>query len=124
MKKVTALFLVVAFNAAIAQPQLVINPCSTRADEGFSPCRDTFSILKRHLPYDLGMMLPSWLPIIDKNYVAVAEGKVIYNLVDGTNGPHVFEEDLPFCHYTHDVNFDIIPDKTADNRFTNLLPLL
>ncbi|MDB5283116.1 MAG: hypothetical protein JWO06_2191 [Bacteroidota bacterium] len=69
-------------------------------------------------------MLPSWLPVVDKNYIAIAEGRVSYNLTDGTDGPHLAGEDLPFCHYSHDVDFSIIPDKTEDNRFTNLLPYL
>jgi hypothetical protein len=30
-------------------------------------------------------------------------------------------EDLPLSHYTHDFNFRVLPDDTADNRFTNLL---
>lgn len=67
-------------------------------------------------------MLPSWLPIVDRNYVGIVEGKVTYNLVNGTHGPHVSAEDLPFYHYSHDMDFDVIPDKTEDNRFTNLLP--
>src|SRR4051812_6139724 len=99
MKRAPLLLLVILFHLSKAQNPAAINPFSSGAEEGFSPCRDTFSLLKRHLPYDLGLMLPSWLPVVDKNYVAVAEGKVVYNLEDGSNGPHVFEEDLPFCHY-------------------------
>src|SRR5207245_1119642 len=58
------------------------------------------------------------------NYVAVLEGKVAYNLVDGSDGPHVYQEDLPYYHYSHDLNFDVVPDKTDDDRFTNLMPFL
>ncbi len=64
------------------------------------------------------------MPVVDKNYVAILEGKVAYNLTDGTDGPHVSEEDLPFYHYSHDMDFDVIPDKTDDGRYTNLLPYL
>ena len=107
-----------------AQYPLKSRCCSTQSEEGFSPCRDTFSILKRHLYYDIGIIMPSWLPVVDRNYVGIMEGKVAYNTIDGSDGPHVYEEDLPFYHYSHDVNFDIIPDKTDDNRFTNMLPFL
>ncbi|MDB5282060.1 MAG: hypothetical protein JWO06_1135 [Bacteroidota bacterium] len=88
------------------------------------PCRDTFSFIQLHSSYDIGVILPSWMPVIDKNYVAILEGKVTYNLVNGTDGPHISEEDLPFYHYSHDMDFNIVPDKTDDNRFTNLLPYL
>ena len=97
---------------------------STQSEEGFSPCRDTFSLFKNHAFYDIGVILPSWQPVIDNNYVAIVEGKVVYNLTDGTEGPHISEEDLPFYHYSHDMDFDILPDKTDDNRFTNLVPYL
>jgi hypothetical protein len=109
---------------ASGQYPLKSHPFSTQSEMGFSPCRDTFSILRKHLYYDIGLILPTWLPVIDKNYVAIAEGRVAYDPTDGSNGPHVFEEDMPFFHYSHDVNFDIIPDKTEDNRYTNLLAFL
>ncbi len=107
-----------------AQYYLDANPYCTRSEEGFSPCTDTISFLKRHEFYDIGVILPSWLPIVDKNYVAIVEGRAGYNLVNGTHGPHISHEDLPFYHYSHDVDFDIIPDKTPDNRYTNYLPYL
>jgi hypothetical protein len=125
MSKVLALFFLMALMGPCkAQAPLKNHPYSTQSEEGFSPCRDTFSILKNHLSYDIGIILPSWLPVVDRNYVGIMEGKVTYNPTDGSDGPHVYEEDLPFYHYSHDVNFDIIPDKTDDNRFTNMLPLL
>lgn len=102
--------------------QLVSHPYSTQSEVGFEPCRDTISIFKRKEYYDIGVILPSWLPIVDKNYVGIVEGTVTYNRVDGTHGPHVSHEDLPFYHYSHDMDFDVVPDVTSDNRFTNLLP--
>ena len=122
-KALAFLFFVFAIGGQ-AQTPLKSHPISTQSEEGFLPCRDTFSIFKNHLYYDIGIILPSWLPVVDRNYVGIMEGKVTYNPTDGSDGPHVYEEDLPFYHYSHDVNFDIIPDKTSDNRFTNMLPLL
>lgn len=124
MKK--SLLLICAFYTqwVFAQYPLKAHHFSTESEDGYHPCRDTFSIFKSHLYYDVGIILPSWLPVVDNDYVATVEGRVAYNLTDGSNGPHVFEEDLPFYHYSHDVNFDVIPDKTDDNRFTNLIPFL
>ncbi len=119
------LFIGIAFlQVCKAQYPLRYHPVSTQSEEGFLPCRDTFSILKKHLYYDIGIIMPSWLPVIDRNYVGIMEGRVVCNPSDGSNGPCVYQEDLPFYHYSHDVNFDIIPDKTPDDRFTNMLPLL
>jgi hypothetical protein len=113
------------FSVSLSNAQFPLScPCSTQAEEGFSTCLDTISLFKFRQSYDIGMMLPSWQPIIDRNYVGILEGKVAYNLVNGSNGPHVSREDLPFYHYSHDVDFDVVPDKTPDNRYTNLLPLL
>jgi hypothetical protein len=100
------------------------HPVSTQAEEGFSPCTDTIKILKKDRYYDIGVILPSWLPIIGEDYVAVLEGKVAFDANDGGGGPHITHEDLPFYHYSHDVNYNVIPDPTPDNRFTNYLPLL
>lgn len=98
------------------------HPYCTQSEVGFSPCQDTIKFFKRREFYDVGVILPSWLPIVDKTYVAVVEGHVTYNRTTGGNGPHVSHEDLPFYHYTHDVNFNIVPDEAADNRYTNHLP--
>lgn len=115
---------VLFFSQKIDAQLLTTHPVSTQSEEGFEPCRDTFSIFKRKEFYDIGVILPSWLPIIDKNHVAVLEGKVSYNPVNGSNGPHISHEDLPFYHYTHDVGFDVIPDKTPDSKYTHLQPYL
>lgn len=119
-------FILLLFSAcgALAQtaPYPASHPYSTQSEIGFEPCRDTFSIFKRKEYYDIGVILPSWLPILDKNYVGVLEGTVTYNRTDGTHGPVVSHEDLPFYHYSHDMDFDVVPDVTDDNRYTNLLP--
>lgn len=106
-----------------SQP-LTRHPVSTEAEINHAPCRDTIKILKRTEFYDIGVVLPSWQPIVSDTYVAVVEGSVTFNEQSGGNGPHVSHEDYPLYHYTHDLNFNLIPDKTSDNRYTNLLPLL
>lgn len=124
VRKTILLFSILLFQVSAAQYPLSSHPYSTQSEDGFSSCTDTISIFKFRQGYDLGPMLPSWLPIVDRNYVAVLEGKVAYNVTTGANGPHVSHEDLPFYHYSHDMDFDVIPDKTDDNRFTNLLPYM
>jgi hypothetical protein len=106
-----------------AQP-LLRHPISTEAEVGNEPCRDTIKVLKRTEFYDIGVVLPSWQPIVNENYVAVLEGSVVYNTKHGGDGPLISHEDYPLYHYTHDVNFNVAPDRTDDNRFTNLLPLM
>jgi len=106
-----------------AQP-LTSHPCCTQSEEGFSPCKDTISFFKHREFYDIGVILPSWQHVVNPNYIAILEGRVRSNLVNGSHGPHISHEDLPFYHYSHDVDFDLIPDETEDGRFTNHLPLL
>lgn len=108
---------------AVAQP-LSGHPISTQSEEGFEPCRDTFNLFKRKEFYDIGVILPSWLPIVNSNYIAVLEGTITYDRSTGAQGPYMCHEDLPFYHYSHDFNFDVVPDATPDNRYTNLLPFL
>ena len=124
MKKIFSVLLVLLYQFSAAQYPLKSHPYSTQSEEGFSPCKDTFTIFKRKAAYDIGVILPSWLTVVDKNYVATLEGRVAYNGLDGTDGPHVSEEDLPFYHYSHDMDFEVIPDKNPDNRYTNYLPFL
>jgi len=124
MKKFLVALLVLFYQLSVAQYPLKSHPYSTQSEEGFSTCKDTFTLFKKKAAYDIGVILPSWLPVVDKNYVAIAEGRVAFNPLDGTDGPHVSEEDLPFYHYSHDMDFDLIPDRTADNRYTNYLPFL
>lgn len=97
---------------------------STEADIGHTPCWDTISIFTSKHPYEIGLILPSWQPVIADEYVAVVEGTVHYRPGDGSECSHVSHEDLPFNHYTHDMCVDIVPDATADGRYTNLLPYL
>ncbi len=124
MKSFVSFLLLAALSVPVIAQPLKSCPCSTQSEDGFSPCRDTISILKRHEFYDIGVILPSWLPIVDKNYVAILEGRVSYNPANGGHGPHVSHEDLPFFHYSHDVDFNVVPDKTEDGRYTNYLPQL
>ncbi len=124
MKRIFTALLIAACHICSAQYPLKSHPYSTASDEGFGACKDTFSVLKRKAYYDIGVILPSWLAVVDRNYVAIVEGKVAFNSLDGTDGPHVSEEDLPFYHYSHDMDFDIIPDKTEDNRYSHFLPFL
>ncbi len=124
MKKFLLAIIALSVKFASAQFLLLSHPYSSQGEDGFSPCRDTISMFQLHEFYDIGVILPSWLPVVDRSYVAILEGKVAYNLVTGINGPHISHEDLPFYHYSHDTDFDVIPDKTDDNRFTNLLPYL
>lgn len=108
---------------AVAQVTPASHPISTQSEIGFAPCNDTFSIFKRKEFYDIGVILPSWLPVYDNNYVAVLEGRVVFNAEHGGEGAFVSHEDLPFYHYTHDLCFNVIPDPTPDKRFEHLLPL-
>lgn len=109
---------------ASAQYPLIEHPISTQAEEGFSSCQDTIKILQRMEPYDLGVVLPEWAPIVNDSFVAVIEGSVMFDTRDGRKGPHVSHEDFPFFHYSHDLNFNLLPDVTDDNRYTNFLPYL
>ena len=122
-KILSALLLCVLTSTVLSQPPKT-HPYSTQSEDGFNPCKDTVSFLKHHEFYDIGVILPSWLPVVDRNYIAILEGRVTSNLVTGTNGPHVSHEDLPFYHYSHDMDFEVVPDVTEDNRYTNLLPYL
>ncbi len=124
MKKFLLPVFFFAVKISLAQTPMASHPYSTQSEDGFNPCKDTISFLKHHEFYDIGVILPSWLPVVDKNYVAILEGRVTSNLVTGINGPHVSHEDLPFYHYSHDVDFEVVPDVTEDNRYTNLLPYL
>ena len=91
------------------------SPYCSQAEEGFQPCADTFSLFRRKEFYDIGVILPSWLPIVNKQYVAILEGTVTNNYTEGTEGPHMSYEDLPYTELRdkafavakehHDVGF-------------------
>jgi len=84
------------------------NHCSDEADGNCKPCYDTI----RPLPFikqvhDIGLMFPSWKPVVGYDSVTVAEG-----MVETEKGrPSVSAGDLPISHYTHDICFNLIPDK-------------
>lgn len=108
-----------------AQAQwLDTNPFSTAADTCFSACPDTLRLLNLQRVYDLGVILPSWAPVVGSWHVSELEGTVLSREADGSDGPHVSHEDLPFYHYTHDFVVNIVPDSTPDRRYLNLLPML
>jgi len=120
---ISTLLLILFFHPLVAQDSpLRQHPVSAHADSSGFSCKDTARFLFRKTPYELGIILPSWLPIAGKEYVAVLEGIVEADSSDGSNGPLVSYEDLPFYHYSHDFMFNVIPDFTPDQRFRYLLP--
>jgi hypothetical protein len=100
---------------------------------------------------DLGRLFPEWWEVgrpapardhrtgattIDTTSVTnvtILEGTVTSKTrtPDGTNvtdhrggqeyTPHVTHDDTPIAHFTHDINVHVEPDRTPDNRYTNLL---
>lgn len=121
MKNFVLLLFVVFCSFAVGQ-SLQRHPISTESELGLCPCKDTLSVLGIFKEYDIGIILPSWRPIVNDSFIAIVEGKIDYSPTDGRHGPHISHEEFPFYHYSHDLNFNIIPDTTPDNRFTNLLP--
>ncbi len=81
---------------------------SEEAEDGCRPCYDTI----RPVPFvkqihDIGLMFPTWKPVVGYDSVSVVEG-----FVEPENGrPSVSAGDLPVYHYTHDITFNLIPDK-------------
>ena len=98
------------------------HPVSSHADTSGFLCQDSSRFILRKVAYDLGIVLPSWLPIAGNEYVATLEGIVDADSDDGGNGPIVSHEDLPFYHYSHDFTFNVIPDIMPDKRYELLLP--
>lgn len=91
-----------------------LNHCSDEAEAQCIPCYDTIHpvpfVTQVH---DIGLLFPSWRPIVGYDSVSVVEG-----MVEPENGrPSVSAGDLPIFHYTHDITFNLIPDK----RFRKLL---
>jgi len=68
-------------------------------------------------------MLPEWYPVINYDEITVLEGLVMSKHKGEHIGAHVSPADFPVYHYTHDMGFNVKPDKTPDNRYTNLLAL-
>jgi len=97
-------------------------PLSTEANIGFVSCPDTvFKFLFLRKVVDLDIMLPAWYPVISYKDITQLEGIVIPKPNSKHIGTHVSPSDFPFHHYTHDVTFNVAPDITDDNRYTNLL---
>ncbi|MBL4754449.1 MAG: hypothetical protein JKY52_12755 [Flavobacteriales bacterium] len=97
-------------------------PLSTESNKGFTPCPDTvFKFLFARKVVDLNLILPAWLPVLGYDVVTELEGQIIPKPGSKSIDTHVSPSDFPFHHYTHDVSFNVKPDSTKDNRFTNLL---
>jgi len=96
---------------------------STEANKEFCPCLDTIKILFFKKIVDLDPMLPEWYPVINYDEITVLEGLVMSKYKGEHIGAHVSPADFPVYHYTHDVGFNVKPDQTPDNRYTNLLAL-
>ena len=81
---------------------------SDEAEDGCKPCYDTIHpipfITQVH---DIGLLFPTWKPVVGYDSVSVVEGMIEPENVR----PSVSEGDLPIYHYTHDVSFNLIPDK-------------
>lgn len=80
------------------------------SDEDCQPCMDTLKILGFKQVNDIGIMLPSWKPVLGDDEVTVLEGRVI--------AASVTPEDLPLYHYTHDIGINVVPDKDYEHLLT------
>lgn len=94
---------------------------STESEIGHSPCVIAvkfagFGVASQ----DVDLLFPSWAPVDPNLDPAVLEGTVVDTCDDGA-GSRISWEDFPSNHYTHDFNFNVDPDKTPDNRYTNML---
>lgn len=95
--------------------------CSAESERCNCPCIDTIKILYFKSLGDINNIFPAWLPVVDARTVVALEGYVVPNTNGNLDYTHVSAEDFPLNHYTHDVSFDVKPDSTSDNRYTNLL---
>ncbi len=97
-------------------------PLSSEANIGFENCPDTiFNFLGLRKVLDISILLPAWYPVISYTDITQLEGTVIPKPNSKHIDTHVSPSDFPFHHYTHDFTFNVAPDKTDDNRYTNLL---
>ncbi|HIA36426.1 MAG TPA: hypothetical protein EYN89_06730 [Flavobacteriales bacterium] len=97
-------------------------PLSSEANIGFDACPDTvFKFLFLQKVLDISILLPTWYPVISYEDITQLEGTVIPKPNSKHIDTHVSPSDFPFHHYTHDFTFNVAPDKTVDNRYTNLL---
>ncbi|MCG3165708.1 MAG: hypothetical protein POELPBGB_01483 [Bacteroidia bacterium] len=81
---------------------------SEEAEDGCKPCFDTI----RPIPFvkqvhDIGLMFPTWRPVVGYDSVSVLEGMIEEEL----GRPSVSAGDLPVYHYTHDITWNLNPDK-------------
>ncbi len=122
LSSVSLLLLLGYFTSSIGQDLYSGPPLSTEAEKGFTPCPDTvFKFLFLRKVIDLDFILPAWLPVLGYEDITVLEGTVIPKPGSKHVDTHVSPSDFPFHHYTHDFSFNVMPDSTLDNRFTNLL---
>lgn len=80
------------------------------SNEDCQPCMDTLKVMIFTRINDIGIMLPSWKPVLGDDDVTVLEGRVI--------GASVSAEDLPLFHYTHDIGINVKPDKAYEHLLT------
>lgn len=86
----------------------ILQHCSDEAEIDCKPCYDTI----RPVPFvkqvhDIGLLFPTWKPVVGYDSVSVLEG-----MVEEERGrPSVSAGDLPIYHYTHDITWNVIPDK-------------
>ena len=79
---------------------------------------------------EMGGLFPEWLPVDDiVNDPAVLEG-LVYGAAElaagsASAGPPaaILTDDFPGSHYTHDVNFEVIPDPAKNSCYPNLIGL-
>lgn len=109
-----------SFNCAAQEsPHAIPNDLrfSAEANLGCYPCLDTLNFLGYKHVADLRPMLPAWRPVVSHDTCVVLEGLVLP--IDGHDGPgwipHVSWQDLPLYHYTHDVGFNVWPDRGYRN---------
>ncbi len=97
--------------------------CSEEAERCNCPCIDTIKILYFKSLGDINDIFPAWLPVVDSRTVVALEGYVTPNTNGKFDYTQVSPEDFPLNHYTHDFTFDVKPDFSPDNRYTNLLAI-
>lgn len=105
-----------------AQVKYTAPPLSSESNKGIEACPDTifkFLFLKKVI--ELNLLLPAWRPVLGYDEITVLEGTVIPKPGSKHIDTHVSPSDFPFHHYTHDFSFNVKPDSTGDNRYTNLL---
>lgn len=82
--------------------------CSDEAEIGCQPCYDTIRLVPFvKQVHDIGLLFPTWKPVAGYDSVSVLEGMV----EEEPGRPSVSAGDLPIYHYTHDITWNLIPDK-------------